>query len=95
MPTRKPSVKSSVNTAPTVGPKRTNMPPAITAKTICSDTPMPDTVSGLTYCWYRPNSAPPSAVSAAEIIVMVSLVRVTLTPTLAEACSSLPMASIA
>ena len=41
-----PSCRSSVITAPTVGPSMTNMPPAIAPKTICSEMPMPETVSG-------------------------------------------------
>ena len=45
---RRTSASSSVNTAPTVGPRRTNMPPAIAPNTICRLTPMPETVSGLT-----------------------------------------------
>jgi len=46
--TLRPSASSNVKTAPTVGPSCTYIPPAITANTICSEMPMPDTVSGLT-----------------------------------------------
>src|ERR671935_718810 len=63
--TRRPSVSAIVNSAPTLGPSMAYMPPAIAANTICSDTPIPDTVSGLRYIKYCPNTAPPRAVSAA------------------------------
>src|SRR6516225_1617014 len=59
--TRKPSVSAIVSSAPTVGPSIAYMPPAIAANTICSDTPIPDTLSGLRYIRYWPNSAPPCA----------------------------------
>ena len=53
-PHPQPSASSRVNTAPNIGPNRTNIPPAITAKTISSDFAIPDTVSGLMYIWYWP-----------------------------------------
>ena len=56
---------------------------------------MPETVSGLMYCWYWPYTAPPNAVMAAEITVTVSLVRVTWMPSDAAASSSWLIASMA
>ena len=56
------------------------MPPAIAAKTICSDTATPDTTSGFTYWMYCVSSAPPSAVSAALITVTRNFSRITLMP---------------
>ena len=64
------------------------MPPAITPNTICSEMPMPETVSGFTYSWYWAYSTPPTQVIAAESSVIFSLVRVTLMPTEAAASSS-------
>jgi hypothetical protein len=40
------------NNPPTVGPSAEYMPPVIAAKTICSDTAMPERLSGLTYIRY-------------------------------------------
>ena len=54
MPTRRLSESSCVNTAPTVGPSSTHMPPAITANTMLSETPRPAIVSGPIYIWYWP-----------------------------------------
>src|SRR5262245_12349473 len=65
--TRRPSVSAIVHSAPTVGPSIAYMPPAIAANTIRSDTPMPDTVSGLRYIRYCPNTAPPREVRAAQL----------------------------
>ena len=48
IPRRSPSASSNVNTAPTVGPRRTNIPPAIAPNTICRLMPMPDRDSGFT-----------------------------------------------
>ena len=50
--TRSTSESTWVNTAPTVGPSITHMPPAITANTMLSETPSPAIVSGPIYIWY-------------------------------------------
>ncbi len=50
--TLRPSVSAMVNNAPTVGPRREYMPPAMAANTIWRETPTPDTVSGFTYMMY-------------------------------------------
>ena len=71
------------------------MPPAIAANTICSETAMPESVSGLRYIRYCANSAPPSAVSAALMTVTRSFSRRTLMPMEAAASSSSEMASSA
>ena len=71
------------------------MPPAIAAKTICSDTATPATVSGLTYWMYWVKRLPPSAVNAALTIVTRSFSRITSIPTEAAAISSSEMASSA
>ena len=93
--TRKPSVNASVNSDPTVGPSREYMPPAMAANTICSDTAMPDSVSGLRYRRYWANRAPPNAVSAALMTVTRIFSRSTLIPIEAAASSSSEIASSA
>ena len=93
--TRRPSVSAMVKSDPTVGPSSAYMPPAMAANTICSDTPMPDTVSGLRYMRYCPNTAPPSAVSAALMTVTRSFSRVTSMPMAAASSSSSEIASSA
>src|SRR5262245_47822569 len=55
--TRSPSVNDSVSSEPTVAPSSEYTPPAMTANTICSDTAMPDPVSGLRYMKYWPAAA--------------------------------------
>ncbi len=47
--TRSTSDSTCVNTAPTVGPSITHMPPAMTANTMLSETPRPAIVSGPMY----------------------------------------------
>ena len=45
---RRPSARAVVSAVPTSGPISEYMPPSTTANTIFSDTPMPESVSGLT-----------------------------------------------
>ena len=57
------------------------MPPAIAANTICSDTAMPETVSGIEiHEILAVACAPPSAVSAALMTVTRIFSRITLMP---------------
>ena len=94
-PTRRPSFSEIVSRAPTVGPSIVYIPPTMAAKMICSETAMPETVSGLRYIRYCPRIAPPSAVSAALITATRSFSRMTLMPLAAAASSSSEIASSA